>query len=225
MERNCNYFCYKNKCLIILIFLTCCSWYFYTMYKAINQYKPERCRDMRKVTCLATAELRLNHRPLDIQSSAFSLVWTFYTVIWQFVESRKIWTQNIESRGCTEMETSLYNLVVTLFLLLFTNLCPTLCDRMDFSTLGFPVLHYLREFAQTHVHWVSDAIHLSHPLLPLLLLPSITPSIKVFSSEMALHIRWPKYWSFSLVSVLPMNIQCWFPLRLTGLISLLSKGL
>ena len=60
---------------------------------------------------------------------------------------------------------------------------------------------------------------------PLLLLPSIFPSIRVFSSESALHIRWPKYWSFSFSSVLPMNIQDWFPLGLTVLISLQSKGL
>ena len=44
--------------------------------------------------------------------------------------------------------------------------CPTLCNPMDCSTLGFPVLHCLLEFAQTHVHWVSDAIQPSHPLLP-----------------------------------------------------------
>ena len=59
---------------------------------------------------------------------------------------------------------------------------------------------------------------------PLLLLPLNFPSIRVFSNQLALHIRWPKYWSFSLASVLPMNIQDWFSLRLTGLISLLSKG-
>ena len=67
----------------------------------------------------------------------------------------------------------------------------------------------------------------SHFILchPLLLLPSIFFSIKVFSNESVLRIRWPKYRSFSLVSVLLMNIQDWFPLGLTGLISLLSKGL
>ena len=60
---------------------------------------------------------------------------------------------------------------------------------------------------------------------PLLLLPSIFPRIRVFSKESVLPIRWPKYWSFSFRSVLPMNIQNWFPLGLTGLISLLSKAL
>ena len=62
---------------------------------------------------------------------------------------------------------------------------------------GFPVLHYLLEFAHTHVHWVDDAIQPTHPLLPHLLLPSIFPNIRVFSRELALRIGWPKYWSFS----------------------------
>ena len=56
-------------------------------------------------------------------------------------------------------------------------------------------------------------------------LPSIFPSVRVFSIESALHIRWPKDWSFSFRIILPMNIQHWFPLALTGLISLQSKGL
>ena len=76
---------------------------------------------------------------------------------------------------------------------------PTLCDPMDCSTPGFPVLHHLLEFAQTHVHRVGDAIQPSHPLLsPLLLLASILASIRVFSNESALCIMWPKYWSFSI---------------------------
>ena len=68
---------------------------------------------------------------------------------------------------------------------------------MDCSTSGFPVLHHLQEFAQTHDHWVNDAIQPSHFLLTLVLLPSIFSKIRVFSSELALCIRWPKYWSLS----------------------------
>ena len=68
---------------------------------------------------------------------------------------------------------------------------------MDCSTPGFPVLHHLLELAQTHVHWVSDALQPSYPLSSLLLLPSIFPSIRVFFNESVLHIRWPKYCSFS----------------------------
>ena len=73
---------------------------------------------------------------------------------------------------------------------------------MKCSTSGFPVLHYLLEFAQTHVHWVSNASQPSHLLSSLLAL--IFPNIRVFSSESALHIRWPKYWSFSF-SISPSN--------------------
>ena len=75
---------------------------------------------------------------------------------------------------------------------------------MECSTPGSLVLHYLPEFAQTHVHWVGDATQASHPPLPPLLLPSIFPSIRVFSSESDLHIRWPKYWSFSF-SIISSN--------------------
>ena len=87
---------------------------------------------------------------------------------------------------------------------LVAQLCPTLCDPMDCSTPGLPVHHQLPEFTQTHVQWVSDAIQPSHPLSSLLLLPSIFPSIRVFSNESALCIRWPKYWSFSF-SISPSN--------------------
>ena len=96
---------------------------------------------------------------------------------------------------------------------------------MNCSIPGFPVLHYLPEFAWTCVHWVSDAVQLSHPLLPLLLLPSIFLRIRIFSNELALCIRWPKYWRFSFSISYSNNIQGWFPLELTGLISLLSKSL
>ena len=75
--------------------------------------------------------------------------------------------------------------------------CPTLCDPMACSTPGLPVHHQLLEFTQTHIHRVTDAIRPSHPLSSPCPLPSIFPSIRVFSNELALHIRWPKYWSFS----------------------------
>ena len=61
--------------------------------------------------------------------------------------------------------------------------CLTLCNPMDCSTPGFPVHHQLPEFAQTHAHRVRDIIQPSHPLSPLLLLPSIFPSTRGFSSE------------------------------------------
>ena len=85
-----------------------------------------------------------------------------------------------------------------------TQLCPTLCDPMNCSTPGLPVHHQLLEFTQTHVHRVSDAIQPSHPLLSPSPLPPIPPSIRVFSNESTLRMRWPKYWSFSF-SISPSN--------------------
>ena len=71
-------------------------------------------------------------------------------------------------------------------------------DPMDCSTPGLPIFHHLLEFAQILVHWIGDAIQPSYSLSPSSHLPSISPRIKVFSNELALHVRWPKYWSFSI---------------------------
>ena len=68
---------------------------------------------------------------------------------------------------------------------------------MDCSTPGLPVHHQLPEFTQTHVHHVGDAIQPSYPLSSPSPPPLVSPSIRVFSSESVLCIRWPKYWSFS----------------------------
>ena len=100
-----------------------------------------------------------------------------------------------------------------------TKSCPTLCDPMN----RFPVLHCLSEFAQTHVLWVSDAIPPSHPLSP--------PSPPAFNlSQHQGLFQWVSS-SHQVAKVmgvsaptLPMNIQGWFPLGMSGLISLLSKG-
>ena len=73
---------------------------------------------------------------------------------------------------------------------------------MNCSTPGLPVHHHLPEFTQTHVNRVHDAIQPSHPQLPLLLLPPIPPSNRVFSNESTLRMRWPEYWGFSF-SIIP----------------------
>ena len=82
--------------------------------------------------------------------------------------------------------------------------CPTLCNPKNCSTPGLPVHHQLPEFTQTHVHRV--VMPSSHLILcrPLLLLPPIPPSIRVFSKESTLCMRWPKYWSFSF-NISPSN--------------------
>ena len=79
-----------------------------------------------------------------------------------------------------------------------------LCDSLNCSTLGFPILHYFLKFVQTHIHWVGDTIQPSHPLSPLLLLPSIFPSIRVSFNESALCIRWPKKCNFDF-NISPSN--------------------
>ena len=84
-----------------------------------------------------------------------------------------------------------------------TQSCPTLCDPMDHSTPGLPVHHQLPESTQTHLHWVSDAIQPSRPLSSTS--PAFKfPSIRVFSNESVLHMRWLKYWSFSF-NISPSN--------------------
>ena len=100
-----------------------------------------------------------------------------------------------------------------------------LCDFMDCSTPDFPVHHQLPELAQTHVHWVGDAIQPSHPL------SSPSPPAFILSQHQGLF-QWvssshqvAKILESASASVLPMNIQEWFPLGLTGWISLQSKGL
>ena len=74
-----------------------------------------------------------------------------------------------------------------------TKSCPPVCDPMEYSTPDSSVLHYLPEYAQTRVHWVSDAIQPSNSLSRPFLLPSVFPSIWGFSNKSTLHIRWPKY--------------------------------
>ena len=101
--------------------------------------------------------------------------------------------------------------------------CLTLCPMLNCSTPGLPVHQQLLELTQTHVHWVSDGIQPSHALSS----PSasIFPSIRAFSNESVLCIRWPNVGALASASVLIMNIQDWLPLWLTALISLQSKGL
>ena len=101
------------------------------------------------------------------------------------------------------------------------NSCPILCNPIDCSMPASSVLHYPPESAQTHIHWVGDAFWPSHLLLPSSPLPvsGSFPMSRLFTSS------GQRTEASASPSVLPMNIQGWFPLGLTGLISLPSKGL
>ena len=105
-------------------------------------------------------------------------------------------------------------------------LCLTLCDPMDYSMPGFSVLQYLPELAQTHDHWVSDAIQPSHPLSS----PSSScfqsfPASGSFLMSQLFASGGQSIGASASASLLPVNIQDWFSLGLTGWISLKSKGL
>ena len=108
--------------------------------------------------------------------------------------------------------------------------CLTLYDPMDCSKPGFLVLHCLLEFAQTHVHWVSDVIQLSHPLLPPFPPALILSQHQGLFQWLALGITWPKYWSFRF-SISPLN-ECsglisfridWFDLAIQGALKIDAK--
>ena len=103
--------------------------------------------------------------------------------------------------------------------------CPTLWDPMDFSMPGFPVHHQLSEPTQIHIRHIGDAIHHLIHCRPLLLLPSIFPSSGSFPMSWFFTSGGQSIGVSALASVLPMSIQDWFPLGLTGWISLQSKGL
>ena len=90
---------------------------------------------------------------------------------------------------------------------------------------GFPVHHQVPELTQTHIHQVSDAIQLPHPLSSLALLPSIFPSIRVFSNEPVLRIRWPKFWSFSFSMSSSNEYSGLMSFRMGWFDLLLPKGL
>ena len=101
--------------------------------------------------------------------------------------------------------------------------CPTLCNSTDSNMPDFPVLHCLSEFAHTRIYWASDAIQLSHPVTPFSSCPQSFPALRYFLMSQ-LFASGVQHVGTS-ASVLPMSIQVWFPLGLTGLISLLSKWL
>ena len=129
------------------------------------------------------------------------------TMLWLIVHSTvcKNWRYKKLSLNChsstnTKSPSSLYLICMLRGQVQFSSVaqsCPTHCDPMDCSTPGLPVHHQLLEFTQTHVHWVDDASNHLILCCPLLLLSSIFPSIRIFSNESVLPMRWPKYWSFS----------------------------
>ena len=145
-----------------------------------------------------------------------------YLVIFSFKDKHKI----LKSfQLCKRWENFYQRILVWKVKVLVARLCLTLCNPTNCNRPGFPVLHCFLEFAQTHVHWVSDAIQPSRPL------SSLSPPALNLSQNESFPVSLffasggQSIWALASASVLLMNIQGWFPLGLTGLISLLSKGL
>ena len=114
--------------------------------------------------------------------------------------------------------------ILLVFYCSIAQLCLTLCDPVDCSTPGFPILHYLWEFAQTHVHWVNDAIQSSHPVTSFSFCLQSFPASGSFPVNQLFTSGSQSIGTSASASDLLMNIQFWLPLGLTGLISLQSKG-
>ena len=138
---------------------------------------------------------QLFHSPLSLSSRGFLVPLHFLPRGWcHLLESRLPGEISITS----DMQRYLGNSILLLFCCRsVTKLCLTLCNPMDCSTPDSPVLHIsqsLLKFVSIESMMLSDHLNLCHPFL---LLPSVFPSIGVFSNELALCIRWPEYWSFS----------------------------
>ena len=138
----------------------------------------------------------------------------------------RVWFGVLGGSGCHDAYLDLSSALV-LSGCSVTKSCLTLFDLMDCSVLGSPVLYYLPRFAQTHTHWVSDTIQSSH-----LLSSSSPPAFSLSQHQGLLQMNWLFPSGSQIIgassasaSVLPMNMQGWFPLGLTGLISLQFKGL
>ena len=119
---------------------------------------------------------------IQINTDRMTWVESYYMLFILFLVGRKLLYNIVMAFTIHQHESAISSV---------SQFCSTLCDSMDCSMPGFLVHHRLLGLAQTHVHRVCDAIQPSHPL------PSIFPSIRFFSNESVLRIRWPKYWSLS----------------------------
>ena len=146
------------------------------------------------------------------QYSCLEIPWTEEPGKLQSMGSQS-WTQWSDwAQHNTESRTS-YPQVQPILLLFSHSVVSNSLQPHGLRTPCFPVHHQLPELTQTHVHWVSDVILSSHLILchPLFLLPSVFPSIRVFSSESALRIRWPKNWSHSAIPpILSLHSECFW---------------
>ena len=180
--------------------------------------------------CLSMFGHNITHLSLEIFLNFCPLAWYhLYRIIsllihcYLFSKNWKkfgvSWIYNIVLIPALQQSDSVIHAVVPLLSRVWPSATSWAAARQ--SCLSFTISWSLLRLMSMESMMPSNHFVLYWPLLP----HSVFPRIRVFSNELAHCIRWPKYWSSASVSALLMNIQCWFPLRLTGLISLLSKGL
>ena len=156
------------------------------------------CYCAETIFCLTQGRIKVTERAQFIKGDIFHIIHneTKSKVLWT---TREYHTAHWSPHSWyTHLEAFVYVNHVSVQFSSVAQSCPTFCDPMKCSTPGLPVHHQLLESTQTHVHGVDEPSNHLILCCPLLLLPSIFPGIRVFSNETALHMRWPKYWSFSL---------------------------
>ena len=180
---------------------------------------------------LAWVELKWDRIHFTLSSTCFNLNLLFFSFSQEILEK---WSDNhtlrciappkgINVRHCIFFSLKAFDqlVVVVVQSLSCVWLFATPWTAAHQASLSFTISRSLLKFMSIESIMPSNPLIVCHSLL---FLPSIFPSISVFSNELALHVRWSNYWRFSFTSVLPMNIQDWFPLGWTGLTSLLSRG-
>ena len=139
-----------------------------------------------------------NGYPLQCSGLGISMDWTVHGVAQSRPRPSGFPFTSLDPGGLSSLTLCPFPAPLSSLFRCFQSLgCLILCGPVDCSTPGLPVLHHLPEFAQTHVHWVGDAIQPSHPLLSPFSCPQSFPASGSFPVN---WLRWPKYWSFSFFS-------------------------
>ena len=163
-------------------------------------------------TCLSTLKLALINSPVNIQllletqTQVTSFCFFFFLSLQKKLRTSFLYLKSVQFSSVTQ-------------------LCPTLCDPMDYSTPSLPGHHQLPEFTQTHVHWVGDAITISYSVIPFSSCLQSFPESKSFPMSQLFASDGQSVGVSASTSVLPVNTQDWSPLGWTGWIFLQSKGL
>ena len=188
---------------------------------AIKQTLGVRYLNLTSTSCYCSVTLGLFIGPLYVSIIICKMV--LIGQLWGWIEYHVLNCVRMVLGTWSALNISCYHYYICICCCSVAKSCLTLCDPMDSSIPGFPVLYHLPEFAQTHVHWVSNAIQPSHPLsLPSPPAFNLSQHRGFFPMSQLSTSGGQSIGASASASILPMNIQGWAPLGLTGWISLLS---